>query len=181
MIATYIGPIPHLKGHRAMISNRPSRAWIGAPAHILDRSIFAQFNDLTVQKRVSAPGRSKHKHLGYGWHRFDVRDFKLDAGEVVEVEQTCTACPSQFEGRLANGAYFYARYRGARVRIGIADESVNNALDRVLGHGGGDVCYTRRTVSKYDGYMTWEEMEPFFIKAICAYRDRVKDWYKRSA
>lgn len=174
LTATYIGAIPHLVGERAQIRTRPSRAWLGAPEHILSRSIFAQFNSMDAQKKRGAPGRSEHKHLGFGWHRFDVRDFKLDEDEIAEVECTCTACPSQFEGRLANGAYFYARYRSARIRIGI-DGTLAMAVDRALDHHP-DVSHTRRSVSQYAGYMTWDEMLPWMVKAIASYRESTPDW-----
>ncbi len=36
---------------------------------------------------------------------------------VVSCEQTTSACPTQWEGKTADGQYVYARYRGGRVAV----------------------------------------------------------------
>jgi hypothetical protein len=38
---------------------------------------------------------------------------------VVELEQTCGACPSQWEGRTDDGRYVYIRYRWGFLRLGV--------------------------------------------------------------
>ncbi|UTC28168.1 hypothetical protein GURKE_01370 [Brevundimonas phage vB_BpoS-Gurke] len=169
LYATYVGPIPHLRGERALIRNLPSRGWINAPASVLSRSIFAQFDSMTVQARPGAKARSVHKHLGFGWKRFDVRDFRLDPSVFAEIVQTCTVCPSQWEGRLADGTYFYARYRGARIRIGLHPAGREGAIDAGINKNP-HVEHRRTSVHPLDGYMSWEEIEPFFIKALASYR-----------
>lgn len=170
VVATYVGPLAHLRGERALIRNLPSRAWQRAPKHVLSRSIFAQFNSMTAQARPGRPGLSTHKHLGFSWKRFDVRDFRLDPETFAEIKQTCTISPSQWEGRLSDGTYFYARYRGARVRIGLHRASRGAALDAGISHLQPPTLEHRRTsVNRYDGYMTWDEIAPFFIKAIAAF------------
>ena len=173
--ATYVGPIPHLRGERALIRNQPSRGWLNAPESVLSRSIFAQFDSMTAQVRPGRAGRSIRKHLGFSWQRFDVRDFRLDPDIFADVVQTCSVCPSQWEGVLADGTHFYARYRGARVRIGLHPHSRVGAVD--AGCNAQPHAEHRRTsVSRYDGYMTWAEIEPFFIKALAVYR--IDAWRK---
>lgn len=39
---------------------------------------------------------------------------------IVDLFQTSTACPSQWEGETDKGEFFYARYRGGYFRAGIA-------------------------------------------------------------
>lgn len=168
VVATYVGPLPHLRGERALIRDLPSRAWLRAPAHILSRSVFAQFNSMTAQARPGAKSHAVHKHLGFSWKRFDVRDFRLDPETFAEIEQTCTTCPSQWEGRLEDGTYFYARYRGARVRIGLHPSSREGAIDAGINKNP-HVEHRRTSVNRYDGYMAWDEIEPFFIKALAAF------------
>lgn len=169
VVATYVGPIPHLRGERALIRNHPSRPWLNAPASVLSRSVFAQFNNRSVQVRPGQRGRAAHKHLGFSWKRFDVRDFRLDPDAFAEIVQTCRACPSQWEGRLADGTFFYARYRSSRVRIGLHPSGVAGAVGVGIGEHP-HVEHRRTSVGPHDGYMTWEEVSPFFIKALAAYR-----------
>lgn len=51
--------------------------------------------------------------------------------EVAELRLTCSASPSQWEGRLADGRPIYIRYRwgGLRVHFGPVGGTVNDALD----------------------------------------------------
>lgn len=78
LMATYIGGIPHLRGHRAMVTHRdPYRRpwWNGREVR------FAQFNDTTVQRRLGKDGfagRSVRKFLGYGWHAFPASAWRFD-------------------------------------------------------------------------------------------------------
>lgn len=51
---------------------------------------------------------------------------------VTELKQTCNSCPSQWEGRLADGGYIYVRYRGGVLRIGTGSsdaDAVAAAMD----------------------------------------------------
>jgi hypothetical protein len=38
---------------------------------------------------------------------------------LIELVQTCSACPSQWEGETAEGLEFYARYRWGTLRWGL--------------------------------------------------------------
>lgn len=61
---------------------------------------------------------------------------------VVDLRQTCYACPSQWEGRLADGREVYVRYRHGVLRMDIDGRTAYR-----LEHGDG-----------LDGFMTTEEM-----------------------
>lgn len=43
---------------------------------------------------------------------------------VVEVQQTCGACPTAWQGKTADGLEVYARYRGGYLRVDVNDETV---------------------------------------------------------
>jgi hypothetical protein len=78
---------------------------------------------------------------------------------VIALEQTCTACPSQWEGGLEGGGYVYIRYRwgGLTVEVGPSEEEFWADFTKVrllkdIDHGDG-----------FDGHLTTEEM-----RALCA-------------
>ena len=57
---------------------------------------------------------------------------------IVEQEQTCSACPTQYEGRLADGRWFYFRYRHGRAILGFStgdDPQLVRAVQDAF-HGG---------------------------------------------
>jgi hypothetical protein len=78
---------------------------------------------------------------------------------VISLEQTCTACPSQWEGGLEGGGYVYIRYRWGALSVGIGpseeefwgDPSKRRCL-KDINHG-----------DAFDGHLTTEEM-----RALCA-------------
>jgi len=45
----------------------------------------------------------------------------MDLPKVVSIEQTCGACPSQWEGRLDDGRGLYVRYRYGKLKIALFD------------------------------------------------------------
>jgi hypothetical protein len=67
-----------------------------------------------------------------GLERQDVRFTKL--------EQTCSACPSQWDARDEHGGYYYIRYRWGRLTVNregvdgerIVDRRIGDSLDGVL-------------------------------------------------
>lgn len=85
---------------------------------------------------------------------------------VATLEHTCEACPSQWEGTLDDGTHFYVRYRGARLRIGFGP-SVDAAVDRAC-NSTPDFVKVRDDVHRLHGFMTWDEVLPFFNEAVQA-------------
>lgn len=67
--ATYIGPIEHLKGKRALVRRPPERDFL-----------MVQFNDccLTRKEVLASWEDSPDESLGIGWHAFRRSDFKVD-------------------------------------------------------------------------------------------------------
>ncbi|PCI28141.1 hypothetical protein COB55_04495 [Candidatus Wolfebacteria bacterium] len=46
--------------------------------------------------------------------------------EVIDITQTCGACPSQWEGKLKDGRMFYARYRWGFLSIEISKQPTDD-------------------------------------------------------
>lgn len=58
---------------------------------------------------------------------------------VVELEKTCYACPSQWEGRTDDGGYVYVRYRHGGLSVGfggtLEDAIDDDTIYREIGDG----------------------------------------------
>ena len=63
--------------------------------------------------------------------------------EVKEIDQTCIACPSQWEGTTVDGEELYIRYRWGMLRIDLDGETI---FEQQLGDG-------------LDGWIEWEDIE----------------------
>ena len=50
---------------------------------------------------------------------------------AASIEQTCTACPSQWEGKLAGGRMFYVRYRWGILAVNISAKPTDDVMDAV--------------------------------------------------
>jgi hypothetical protein len=83
--------------------------------------------------------------------------------KVAHIEHTLIAYPSEWEGRLTDGTYFYIRYRGARLRIGFG-ETVWQAV--------GQACSAAPALEKnlsdqpLDGFIEWADVDPHFTEAL---------------
>jgi hypothetical protein len=54
---------------------------------------------------------------------------------LAELRQTCSACPSQWEGRTEDGLDLYVRYRWGWLTWGFG-EGMDNAIDACLAQSG---------------------------------------------
>lgn len=72
---------------------------------------------------------------------------------VVSLEQTCSACPSQWEGQLDDGRWLYARYRGGFLSIRLGD-----SLDEAISAYGPDALYESQCGDGLDGFMETDEL-----------------------
>lgn len=73
---------------------------------------------------------------------------------VVALEQTCSACPSQWEGELEDGRSLYARYRGGGLSVGVGDgidAAVSNSWSE-------DALYFEHVGDGLDGYMDFDQL-----------------------
>lgn len=65
--------------------------------------------------------------------------------ELVRIEQTCMACPSQWDAYDAEGNYYYIRYRWGFLSVTKGDVLGERVFEAAIGDG-------------LDGFMTTEEM-----------------------
>lgn len=72
---------------------------------------------------------------------------------VVSLHQTCPACPSQWEGRLDDDRWLYARYRGGYLRVGLGA-----TLDDAIDAHGPDALYEWHGGDCLDGLMETAEL-----------------------
>jgi hypothetical protein len=50
---------------------------------------------------------------------------------VSELVQTCTSCPSQWQGRTNTGGHIYVRFRHGELRIGVG-ASLDAAIEQAM-------------------------------------------------
>lgn len=54
--------------------------------------------------------------------------------EIVEsATMTCSACPTQYEGKLKDGRFFYFRYRFGCAQFGVDGASIDAAVEAAFG------------------------------------------------
>ena len=72
----------------------------------------------------------------------------------IGLDQTCNACPSQWEGILEDGRFVYARYRWGNLGV-YTGSSIDNAIGR-----DGEILYEGSPEGNdaFDGVMDTEEM-----------------------
>ena len=63
--------------------------------------------------------------------------------EIKSITQTCSACPSQWEGETVDGQEIYICYRWGTLRIDLDGETI---FEQAIG-------------GSLDGYMEWEDVE----------------------
>ena len=71
---------------------------------------------------------------------------KLVPLKIVEIQQTCSACPSQWSGYLDNGFEVYVRYRWGGLSI------------RVPGVSGSEIFY-KELGDPLDGCLSYKELK----------------------
>lgn len=72
---------------------------------------------------------------------------------VVSLTQTCSACPSQWEGQLNDGRWLYARYRWGHLSVGLG-----GSLDEAVGARGPEALYEASCGDGLDGCMDTGEL-----------------------
>lgn len=75
--------------------------------------------------------------------------------KITEIEQTCLACPSQWEGRLENGRTFYIRYRWGGLSVRVSPEPTEDVGAAVNGE---EVFYANVSKDGFDGFISLPEV-----------------------
>lgn len=74
---------------------------------------------------------------------------------VVAMKQTCSACPSQWEGELEDGRMLYVRYRWGELSAGVGEDikaAVKNGRSE-------ETLFFEHVGDGFDGSMTFEELK----------------------
>jgi hypothetical protein len=74
---------------------------------------------------------------------------------VVAMKQTCSACPSQWEGEFEDGRVLYARYRGGGLSVGVGADigaAVKNSHSE-------ETLFFEHLGDGLDGAMAFEELK----------------------
>jgi hypothetical protein len=75
--------------------------------------------------------------------------------KLVSLKNTCTACPSQWEGTLEDGRAIYARYRHGELSVG-----VGNDINEAVRNGMSDqALYANGIGNGLDGFMDFQELK----------------------
>lgn len=75
---------------------------------------------------------------------------------VTQLEQTCFACPSQWEGEAEDGRYVFIRYR-----FGYLSATVSNGLED---HG--EYVFAQQVGDAFDGVMEYDELKVHLAGAM---------------
>ncbi len=73
---------------------------------------------------------------------------------ICDFEQTCYACPSQWEGTLEDGRMIYIRFRWGYLSIKESDNKTDDVMDAV----GGREIYGEQLSDRLDGVLGNEEL-----------------------
>lgn len=76
---------------------------------------------------------------------------------VEEIIQTCSACPSQWEGNLKDGRMFYARYRWGRLTIELSKAPTTDVFKAMCEDA--DLIYNKNLGDEYDGVLDTNELK----------------------
>jgi hypothetical protein len=75
--------------------------------------------------------------------------------KVIALKRTCLACPSQWDGSLADGRAVYARYRHGELTVGVSSD-----IDGAVRNARSDVAlYAEEVSDGLDGFMSFEELK----------------------
>lgn len=86
--------------------------------------------------------------------------------KLIELVNTCTDCPSQWEGKLEDGRNIYCRYRWSYLTIEVSEEPGGEAIGR--GNGNLIYSYEKKVGGKIDGWdgsMDTSELYEHLMKA----------------
>ena len=74
---------------------------------------------------------------------------------ATSLKQTCSACPSQWEGHLEDGRMFYIRFRWGGLAVSISDHPTSDVGEAV----DGGYIFRGQTNDQWNGCMTTDEMK----------------------
>lgn len=73
---------------------------------------------------------------------------------VKELTQTCSACPSQWEGTLDDGRMVYVRYRWGYLSVRVSPGEADDVMDAV----GGEEVFGAEIGDELAGVLTYQQL-----------------------
>lgn len=122
----YYGITFHINGKRYQVieSKLGTRLLInGAEGEAKD----IPFNDNTVGFLPDGIDVKTTESLRAHYNRFVEKE--IQSMKIVQLEQTCSLCPEQWEGKTADGKDVYARERHGLVRVDLDGETIFTATE----------------------------------------------------
>jgi len=80
--------------------------------------------------------------------------------EIEDIEHTCWACPSQWEGTLTDGRMFYIRYRWGHLTFYVSENPTINLYDAL----NTEPLVSKQCGEEFDGVMGLDEVMVEFKK-----------------
>ncbi len=84
--------------------------------------------------------------------------------KVINIVQTCSACPSQWNAQTESGRSVYVRYRWGRLTAEVSKE-IGTFEYTNLGHTW-CLVVDERLGHSLDGVISWEEVEPYINEVV---------------
>lgn len=81
--------------------------------------------------------------------------------KIVDITQTCGACPAQWEGKLDDGRMIYVRYRWGHLSARVSPKSTDEVMEAVDGRSIVDECVG----DGLDGVIEWDRVVPYLTRA----------------
>jgi hypothetical protein len=78
----------------------------------------------------------------------------MDKMKIVKITQTCSECPSQWEGHTEDNKAVYVRYRWGELEVTIGD---TNNIDEAISNGKRIVSLARDE-DELDGHLSYDEL-----------------------
>lgn len=71
--------------------------------------------------------------------------------KIASLTQTCSACPSQWEGNLEDGRMIYIRYRHGWLSVSVSPKPTTDVSKAVMGES----IYSESIGDDLDGFIEW--------------------------
>ena len=82
--------------------------------------------------------------------------------QADSLEQTCGACPAQWEGKIKDGRMFYIRYRWGFLSLRISDKYTDDVMDAV----DGAELFGEQIGDEFDGFLDELKMKNLTSKVM---------------
>ena len=79
----------------------------------------------------------------------------MDKLEIVSIERTCYACPSQWDAKTKDGRNVYIRYRWGKLSVSVGEPGDDEEMSGV----NGDCVFAGAIGDSYDGMLEYKDLK----------------------